>query len=243
MTEPRILFLDIETSYISVVGFQLNMDYVSPSNILEDWRIICAAWKWQGQKKVHASWDIEDDLQVCIDLRDAIAKADMVVHHNGDKFDMKKLNARLIKHGIDPFPTVVSVDTLKVARKEFKFTSNRLDYIGKYLGCGGKIVNEPGLWRKVYEGDEAALKRMVRYNKRDVTLLEEVYEIMRPYITNHPKLIPSTNEARRCQGCGSASINLRGYAIKRSGLKYQKYQCQSCGMWGQDKNCTKPTTN
>ena len=65
-------------------------------------------------------------------------EADVVIAHNGDKFDMRKANARF-GHYEPPMP-VQQVDTLKVARKYFKFESNKLGDLGEHLGLGNKEV-------------------------------------------------------------------------------------------------------
>jgi len=236
MTKPKILCWDLETSYMAMAGFSLWEEIKSHNNILEDWYIICGAYKWLGEKKVHAV-AIEkagDDKDVVQHMRDVIAEADIVIHHNGDAFDLKKLAARMIVHGIEPFPMPACIDTLKVAKKEFKFTSNRLDYLGKALGVGGKIENPPGMWLDVLKGDLTVIPKMIKYNKRDVTLLEEVYVKLRPYIRNHPNLnLYSDSDTATCPNCGNHNLQNRGYARTRKG-KYQRKQCQDCGAWCQE---------
>lgn len=238
----KILLLDTETSLMSVATFSLWDEAKSHNNILQDWYMICAAWKWLGQKKVYAVAVTEpmQDKEVVQALRDAIAEADIVIHHNGDAFDLKKLNARMILHDIPPFPHPISIDTLKVARKEFKFTSNRLDYLGKALGCGGKITNKPGMWMEILKGDLSCIPLMLKYNKRDVTLLEEVYLKLRPYMRNHPDLNMFSRDAseRFCSHCSSSNVQKRGYIRKKTG-KYQRYQCQDCGAWSADGKAIK----
>ena len=53
------LFFDIETSPMQVytwrTGYNLNIGH---ENIIEDWKIICVCWKWEGEDKVHElRWD------------------------------------------------------------------------------------------------------------------------------------------------------------------------------------------
>ncbi len=235
--KPKILIWDIETSYSVVKTFSLFKPMINPSQILKDWFIICGAWKFLGEDKVYTtqcknSKSLRDgnDKSVVKDLCKAINKADLIIGHNGDKFDLKKLKARVIKHNLPPLSFIKSIDTLKVARKEFNFTSNKLEYIGKFLGCGNKIVNTPGLWDKVMEGDMKALKKMDDYNIRDVTLLEDVYLRMRPHISNHPDIGMFTGETCEvsCKACGSHDTIKYGfrYALKK---RYQRRICNKCG--------------
>ena len=75
-----------------------------------------------------------------------------------------------------------SIDTLKMARAGFKFNSNKLDYMGDYLGLGQKIKTEFNLWKDItLKNCPIAMNKMVKYCKRDVTLLEEVYNKLQPY--------------------------------------------------------------
>jgi hypothetical protein len=240
--QPRILLWDVETSLNILTSFSLYPKFIHHNNILQDWYIICGSWKFLDEPQINSAcvtFDRErfdknpaDDYEVARQLRDALLEADIIVHHNGDKFDIKKLNTRLIYHRLDPLPNkLTTVDTLKEARRTFAFTSNRLDYLGKYLGVGEKIVTEPDLWTNALAGDKAAIQSMLDYNKQDVKLLENVYSVMRPYI-KHPNVTAfSANDNEfSCISCGSAKLAKRGFTVSLAGRK-QRYQCISCGKW------------
>lgn len=236
-TEPKILLWDIETSLMTVRTFGLYQDITNHNMIEKDWHIICLAYKWLGKKKVHGirKNGVEGDYELCKAIREVLIEADIVVHHNGDKFDVKKLNARLIYHGLPPIPKLVVVDTLKHARRIAKFTSNRLDYLGKHLGVNGKLVNTPNLWPLATDGDEQAIRKMLTYCKRDVIILEDVYLILRPYMQGHPNFNAITETEHNCPSCGSSELQKRGTTVTRTG-KYQRYQCQACGSWSKGKS-------
>jgi len=230
MRKPKILFYDIETSHINTLVFSLWPTSIPPASILADWHIICAAWKWQGKAKIHtaAVTDKNNDKLVTEKLSQAIHEADVIVAHNGDKFDIRKLRARMIYHDMKPISTPVSIDTLKSARKEFAFTSNRLDYIGQFLGVGKKIPTNHELWVQARVGNKKAIKAMLKYNKQDVTLLEAVYDKLRPYMQNHPNMNLFMGTAQNCTNCGSSSLIKHGTRRTRVGL-YQRYLCKDCG--------------
>jgi DNA polymerase III epsilon subunit-like protein len=110
-------------------------------------------------------------------------KADELVGHNGDRFDLPWIRTRCLYNGIDVMPDYKTIDTLQWARRVFYFNSNRLDYLGKYLGVGGKIKTEFDLWKNVLlKNDRKSLKRMVEYCKRDVEMLQEVYQKLARYL-------------------------------------------------------------
>lgn len=225
---------DIETSLMVVTAFQLKTEYIPHTAILQDWNILSAAWKYLGDKEVKAvsvGQDVTDDRHVCETLRKVIADADIIVHHNGDKFDLKKLNARLIYHDLLPLPPKATVDTLKEAKKVAYFTSNRLDYLGKALCGRGKVHTDPELWLNVLRGDMDALDEMVEYNKADVEVLELVYQKLRSYMPSHPHVGVLLGNDRKCScpKCGSTELQKDGVRITAAGLKQQAYKCSNCG--------------
>lgn len=236
--EPKILLWDIETSLMVVTAFQLKTEFIPHSAILQDWNIYCACWKFLGDERVQSvqvGRDVTDDRAVCKRLRDLVAEADLVVHHNGDRFDLKKLNARLIFHGIDPLPPKATVDTLKEAKRVAYFTSNRLDYLDKHFGGPGKIRTEPDLWMDVLHGDMDALDSMVEYNKGDIEALERVYLKLRSYMKTHAHVGVMKGEGRKCScpKCGSIKVYKSGTRITGSGIKQQHYKCLECKAYYQ----------
>lgn len=231
----KIICWDIETSPIIANTWSLYPKYLSHDNILQDWFIISGAWKEVGKDKVHsvAISEVGDDLAVVTKLREVLASADVIVHHNGDKFDIKKFNTRLIYHNLPPLPKVPTVDTLKEVKKVAAFSSNRLDYLGKMLLGHGKIHVGFDLWLDVMKGSKKALREMVEYNKVDVIRLEEFYLRLRPYMKNHPHHGAVNGEDRNCSctHCGSVKVKRNGIRITAAGLKKQELQCMACGAY------------
>ena len=234
----KIILWDIETAPLVVTSWGLFKPRLSHENIIEGTSLICAAWKEYGKNKVHTvSIDPKDprnDSTAVKKLRDALAEADVLVAHNGDKFDLRIFNARLAFHGYAPLPPVKTIDTLKVARKYFRFDANRLDYLGEFLGVGRKIPTTYGLWLKIlFEKDRKALAQMVEYNAQDVLLLEQVYEKLRPHMTNHPN--HRLTDGKGCPICGTTEApQKRGFRLTRLG-RSQAYQCKKCGGWSSGK--------
>jgi hypothetical protein len=231
----KIIVFDIETAPIVANTWSLYPKYLSHDNIISDWFIICAAWKEVGKDKVHTAkiTTVGNDYEVVKTLRDALAGADAIVGHNIDKFDLKKLNTRLIVHGLEPLPKVPTIDTLKEVRKVAAFSSNRLDYLSKTLLGEGKIEVGYGLWLSVMKGSKKAINDMVAYNKVDVIRNEAVYLKLRPYMKNHPHKGVMDGEARgcSCQACGSTKIKKNGIRVSAAGVKSQEIQCKTCNHY------------
>ena len=175
----RVLIYDIETSYNIVsswrVGYNIN---ISPENILKERAIICVSYKWLGEDKVYnLTWDKNQSDEFLLEqFIEVLNEADLIVAHNGDRFDLKWIKTRAIKHGLKMLVDYPQFDTLKVAKKKFLFNSNKLDYISKFLGYDGKITTNYGLWNKVIlDKDPSALQEMLDYCDEDVRQLEAVY--------------------------------------------------------------------
>jgi len=239
----RVLFWDIENSPIICCSWSLYPESLNHSDILEDWKIISAALKWEDSNEVETSFwqptsDREispvlgkDDSRVIRKLHSILSQADVLIGHNADKFDWKKFQARCVQLGLDPVAPRAMIDTLKVARKEFKFTSNRLDYIGQYLGVGRKLETPKGLHKDVIHSVPGSLKIMLDYNKQDVLLLEAIYKKLKPYIRNHPSLYHSKDkDHQHCPKCGSEALTKQGWRLLKTTIQ-RRLQCKGCGSW------------
>ncbi len=236
---PRVLYWDIETSLQPVAVFQLaNNDWIQPENILEERYVICASWLWEGESKVHSVSVLDDpkryaknphdDRFVIKALHEVLSKADVIVHHNGDSFDKRYVDTRMLVQGLPVLPPLQSIDTYKVAKSRLYLNSNKLNYLGTLLGVGQKLHTTSGLWMRVLNGEKEAVREMVTYNKQDVVLLKDVFNCLRPFIANHVnrELFGGTG----CPRCGSAKIQSRGVhrAVTRI---YRRWQCQECMGW------------
>ena len=200
--------------------------------------LLSFAYKWlDGKVKTLALPDYHgykshkhDDGKLIRDLWHLLDEADIVIAHNGDAFDIKKINSRLAVHGLMPPSPFKTVDTLKIARRVFKFDSNKLDNLGRYLREGRKIPNTgAALWRGCVNGDMKSWRIMRRYNAQDVELLHRVYNRLRPWAKNHPDL-RLYDDRPGCPVCQSNHVIKKGYgvALKR---KYEQLKCVDCGHW------------
>lgn len=237
-SKTRILFFDIETMAKKIYAWG---DYeVNSIETAQHWYMLSFAWKWLDEKQTHVKAlndyksykkDTTNDLLLVQDLWKLFDEADIIVAHNGRSFDIKKSNARFAKHGMKPPSPYAIIDTKEVAKRYFKFDSNKLDSLADYFGIGRKI-NTGGfaLWLGCEKGDEKSWDKMKRYNKFDVILLEKVYKHMMPYMTNHPNVALIDGNLRHCPNCGSDKLHRRGFNFTRTTAR-QKFQCQSCFAW------------
>lgn len=200
--------------------------------ITKERNILTAAWKWRGERKTHSiaihPKRPADDKHIVKKLLELFKESDAVVAHYGDKFDIRYLLTRAIFHGFPPPPNVQQIDTHKIAKNKFLFNSNRLDYLGKFLGIGRKIKTDSSLWDGCMEGKQSAILKMEKYNKQDVDLLADVYEALAPYSHIKQKVLKT---APQCGNCGGR-MTFQGTRKLANGVVYSRYQCQDCGRWG-----------
>lgn len=170
------------------------------------------------------------DVDMLEGIHKLLDEADVVVHYNGIKFDIPTLNKEFIKHDMTPPAPYKQIDLLRVARREFRFQSNKLGYVAEHLGVGQKVKHEGfKLWVDCMNGDDKAWRKMEKYNKGDVIVLEGVYEKMLPWIRNHPN-VGLYDKNASCTSCGSNKYQQRGVARTKT-VTYQRYQCSDCGTW------------
>lgn len=206
-------------------------NYWSAIRILDDWKLLCFAWKWHGGKTRVLGLDDMSEKALVSKLHELFEEADIIIGHNGDKFDIKKAKAKFLQYKLKPTPPNKTIDTIKLARKHFSLESYRLDDLGEFLGVGRKIdTGGIQLWLDVMANDPKAWKKMKRYNKQDVDLLEAVYEELSPWMHNHPNLNLVNDSLGTCPLCGKDDLQKRGYGYSMVS-KYQRYRCMSCGKW------------
>lgn len=234
----KILIFDLETapleSYIwglwnQNIGHNLDM-------LKSDWFILTWSAKWLFEDKVFSekltgqeALD-QDDSRIVRSLWKIMDEADIIIAHNALKFDVKKMNSRFMLNGLRPPSNYEVIDTLVHARKKFSMSSNKLDYLAKLLGVGGKVEHEGfNLWKKCKQGNEEALATMSEYNDGDVTLLEEVYLKLRPWIKPHPNIgLHVEDDIQVCPSCGSDDLKWGG--VYRTYVnEYPTCTCNSCG--------------
>ncbi len=235
-TTPKIkrLFWDIETSYNVVstwnIGYEINVNH---DNIIRERAIICICYKWEGEDEVHyLRWKKGDDKQLLLDFTKVLNIADESIGHNSDRFDLKWLRTRCAFHGIPMIPDYKTIDTLKMARGGFRFNSNRLDYLGKFFGFGGKTdTGGFKLWQAIVEkNDEEAMSTMIKYCQDDVILLEKVYNKIEGYskAKTHIGVLEGKDKCS-CPKCGNEKVHKAGTRVSSIGGINQRLYCPKCG--------------
>ena len=242
MSQPKILLIDIETSPNLAHVWGMWQQNVALSQLVQSGTTLCVAAKWLGQKEVlYYGVNTMSAKTMIKKVHKLMDEADVVIHYNGKKFDMPTLNREIITEGLTPPSPYKQIDLLQVVRKQFRFTSNKLDYVAQHLGLGCKTHHKGhALWVGCMNGEEKDWKIMEKYNKQDVLLLEKLYHKLLPWIKQGVDYGAYIDDDKRvCPNCKSHHVQRRGTATTTTG-SYARYQCNSCGTWSRSKTL-KPT--
>jgi len=227
----KILLLDIETSPNLATVWNIFKQYVGVHNLLESSYTLCWSARWLGEDVTYFDSIHRSSRKSMIKrIHKLLDEADAVVHYNGTKFDIPTLNKEFLLHGLTPPSPYKQIDLLKTVRKQFRFPSNKLDYVAKQLKLPyQKKEVDHQLWLDCMNKDHEAWEKMEDYNIGDIEVLEALYYKLRPWITGHANL-SVYNETLCCPTCGSHSHQKRGYAYTAN-RKYQRRRCKDCGTW------------
>ena len=243
---PKVLFYDIETA--PKIGAYWGPEHqTNIAKRLAGTEILSFAARWEGQDSstFFGAWqspDWEDGLMardrdhwLMERLWAYFDEADVVVAHNGNKFDQKKANGRFLRHGMTPPSHYIEVDTLLLSRTFFGLDSHRLDALAAHLGLEGKVSHDGiDLWLEVMLGDAEAQAKMAEYNLRDTDLLDEVFPFLEPWVGFNGKgrkfnrALWEDEGAYVCPNCASFSVRPNGWRETASN-RYQSYICDDCG--------------
>lgn len=235
----RVLLFDIETRPHEAYVWDFWNQNISHDQIKDYGHPISFAAKWLGSDDIvyeearTKSNKPGSDKQLTRKLMRLLDQADVVVAHNGKAFDVKKMKARALKHGIQPPSPYKICDTFLIAKREFKLDRNSLEYIAEFLECTPKLKDRryPGfsLWKECMNGNPDAWEEMREYNIQDIGTLEEVYLKMRPWITTHPNLAMFyESDVIMCPKCSSTQLKIIK-PINTDTQKYKGYRCENCG--------------
>jgi len=241
-TDMKILEIDIETAPNTAHVWGLFNQNIGINQIQQTGRVMCFASKWYGRREIFFRSEFHHSADEMIEAaHELLDEADAVLSYNGKRFDMPTLNREFVKRGMSPPSPYHHIDLLEVMRASFKFTSNKLDHVLQELEIGSKVRHHGHeLWTQCMNGEEKAWALMKRYNIGDVTMMEKLYEVLKPWIRTHPNHAMYTDETRPvCTNCGSRKLQRRGSQVTRT-QKYARFQCVDCGTWNRTRYTESP---
>lgn len=241
---PKILAFDLETAAALVHCFGRHKQFIGQEGIVKEggW-IICGGYRWLNEDETRLTYDSQEvkqgtDEEVCRALWNLFNEADAVIGHNLKQFDLKVLETRCLANGLPPLPHVKLIDTLEIAKKKFRFPSNKLDSLGAYLGLGRKVGHSGmKMWKDVQEGNEEALNEVLVYCKQDVDLLIDVFRELsaRGMVSSFNASLYFNDNVPRCHICGSDKIELTGRSVYTAASEFKETRCGSCNAVGRTR--------
>lgn len=189
----KILVLDIETKPLLAYVWGMWENNVALNQIESDWSVLSWSAKWLDAPDSEVlymdnrkSKDLDDDKDILVGIWKLLDECNVVITHYGKKFDIPKLKARFAYHGMNPPSSFEHIDTKQIASNQFAFTSNKLEYLAKFLKVKHTKLTERKfagqlMWTGCIKGIKEAWEEMKTYNIRDVIVLQEVYHVLKKW--------------------------------------------------------------
>lgn len=236
----KILLLDVETAPLMGFFWGLFKQNIGLNQLEAHSYMLTWAAKWIHEPTCMSASlpdypnyvpGSEDDSLLVADLLKLINEADIIIGHNVKNFDDKVIRTRILVNGLEQPTPYKLIDTLEIAKQNFRFTSNKLDGIAMQLGLEGKAQTGGfSLWRGCMTGDPESWLNMLNYNIQDVYVLEDVYMKIRAWDARHPNVtLYGSNDSINCTVCGSDNLhpvekyNYTGVSV------FTTYCCGDCG--------------
>lgn len=155
----RVGVIDIETNSLNA-GFGVLLCVVGKTYAPNERRIFRADEfePWQRGERAN-------DRDLLCAVLDWMEDLDIVIAHNGLRFDLPFLRTRAVVHGLPPVNFQKIIDPVQLARQHFRFPSNSLNSISHVIGTQAeKTPLRPETWaRATLNGDKAAMDEIVEH--------------------------------------------------------------------------------
>lgn len=219
----KYLYFDLESSLMEGYFFKIWDENIPITRVKKHSHLLTAAWATNDGEVESIRISPEDvktgnDLAVVVKMIEMINSCDVLVTYNGKRFDLKLLNTRAIYWGLPPIAAKKHVDLFEQAKKSFKFPSNSMQNVSKYLGLEGKLATGGTLlWERCANFDDKevcneALIEMETYNRQDIEATRDLHKRLQGWGKSAPNIgtIAKSKdgvEGLRCIHCGSSDVS------------------------------------
>jgi hypothetical protein len=234
----KIITLDLETAPRIATIWRPGQQYVGVDQLLKDSAILSAAVKEYGKRTEYLCThdtnpgDLRDDYALVGWLYEKLYDADLVVAHNGVRFDLPIIRERMASHGMPAFRMPRCHDTFIMYGKVMQGASGKLAWLSQKFSQLEKSSHARfsgnSLWDAYMVANKAALREMRKYNIRDVEATEQVWETLVPWWTVQR---PPIGDGETCPTCGSDHVRGAGTVMPGQVREYPMYECGNCGAY------------
>lgn len=231
---PRVCIMDIETLPMLVYAWGLFDQNIALEQIARDSCMLSWSGKYLNGSELFSdvltpeeavNRDVSRLAKSCWNF---LSTADVVIGHNFSGFDVKYINMAFLQNDLPPLKYII-VDTLQVARQNFRFSSNKMKFINDQLGITNKIEHSGfRLWRECSEGNPEALKIMEEYNRGDIGATEDLFYKVRSYVRNFNMALYNEIEERQCPICGNTELIAEEKPYYTPAGKWEALRCPNC---------------
>lgn len=140
----------------------------------------------QDDPEINADWETNraNDKELVKRVMALVKAHDIIVAHNGARFDLPFLRTRALHWGLRPLREVKLVDPLQIAWRKFKLRSNRLGAVADHLGVADKKTPlDMSVWASAtLTGSRKSMNLIVEHCEADIRVLSAVLEHVKPFI-------------------------------------------------------------
>jgi uncharacterized protein YprB with RNaseH-like and TPR domain len=147
----------------------LKADYGTP---------ICVSFKPYGKKPFTLSVkELGNDKAMLKETAKILSSYECWMTYYGSLFDIKMLNTRMLKHGLDPLPKRLHIDLYFKLKNHLLLNGKSLGNVGRFLKCGEeKMSVHQDVWAEMGFQMKKHLPVMIERCESDTILLENVYD-------------------------------------------------------------------
>lgn len=234
--KPQVLFYDIETSLAKSYHFQQWKVDLSQKQKIQESHLLSHAWAW-GDGEVTGSILTREEMlahdpeRLVLECWSLLDNCDILVAHNGKRFDVKKVNGYFLQYGMPPPSPYRVIDTLLIAKQKFALPFNSLAYLAEFLDVEQKIdTGGVDLWIQCDQGSQEALDKMNEYCMGDIITLRGVYNRLIGWSNDGVNMALYNDHGASCPHCSSDDVSvIQGKYSHTVARKYQAYRCNGCG--------------
>lgn len=235
LSKPKLLFYDIETSLAKSYHFSQWKVNLSQKQKIQESHLLSHAWAW-GEGEVTGSILTREEMlahdpeRLVLECWSLLDNCDVLVAHNGKRFDVRKVNSYFLQYGLPPPSPYRVIDTLLIAKQKFALPFNSLAYLAEFLNVEQKIdTGGVDLWIQCDQGSQGALDKMNEYCMGDIVTLRSVYNHLISWSNDGVNLALYSDHGASCPHCSGDNVSvIEGKYAHTVARKYQVYRCSDC---------------